>query len=145
MKNLLLNNKPLFPETSYLILRFFTGVMMCYYHGWSKLMADSSRWERLGNALTYWIGLDSLKVTFGFLAAFSESIGSLLIAIGLFTRPATFLLGITMTVASSKKISEAGIDGAELPLLFLILCLVIILKGPGKLSLDRFLFKNRIG
>jgi len=145
MKNLLLNNKPLFPETSYLMLRFFTGVMMCYYHGWSKLMADSSRWERLGNALTYWIGLDSLKVTFGFLAAFSESIGSLLIAIGLFTRPATFLLGITMTVASSKKISEAGIDGAELPLLFLILCLVIILKGPGKLSLDRFLFKNRIG
>ena len=145
MKNLLLNNKPLFPETSYLMLRFFTGVMMCYYHGWSKLMADSSRWERLGNALTYWIGLDSLKVTFGFLAAFSESIGSLLIAIGLFTRPATFLLGITMTVASSKKISEAGIDGAELPLLFLVLCLVIILKGPGKLSLDRFLFKNRIG
>ena len=145
MKNLLLNNKPLFPETSYLLLRFFTGVMMCYYHGWSKLMADSSRWERLGNALTYWIGLDSLKVTFGFLAAFSESIGSLLIAIGLFTRPATFLLGITMTVASSKKISEAGIDGAELPLLFLILCFVIILKGPGKLSLDRFLFKNRIG
>ena len=145
MKNLLLNNKPLFPETSYLMLRFFTGVMMCYYHGWSKLMADSSRWERLGNALTYWIGLDSLKVTFGFLAAFSESIGSLLIAIGLFTRPATFLLGMTMTVASSKKISEAGIDGAELPLLFLILCLVIILKGPGKLSLDRFLFKNRIG
>ena len=145
MKNLLLNNKPLFPETSYLMLRFFTGVMMCYYHGWSKLMADSSRWERLGNALTYWIGLDSLKVTFGFLAAFSESIGSLLIAIGLFTRPATFLLGITMTVASSKKISEAGIDGAELPLLFLILCFVIILKGPGKLSLDRFLFKNRIG
>ena len=127
------------------MLRFFTGVMMCYYHGWSKLMADSSRWERLGNALTYWIGLDSLKVTFGFLAAFSESIGSLLIAIGLFTRPATFLLGITMTVASSKKISEAGIDGAELPLLFLILCFVIILKGPGKLSLDRFLFKNRIG
>ena len=144
MKNMLLNNKPLFPETSYLMLRFFTGVMMCYYHGWSKLMADSSRWERLGNALTYWIGLDSLKVTFGFLAAFSESIGSLLIAIGLFTRPATFLLGITMTVASSKKISEAGIDGAELPLIFMILCLVIILKGPGKLSLDRFLFKNRI-
>ena len=42
MKNLLLNNKPLFPETSYLTLLLFTGVMMCYYHGWSKLMVDSS-------------------------------------------------------------------------------------------------------
>ena len=142
MKNLLLNNKPLFPETSYLMLRFFTGVMMCYYHGWSKLMADSSRWERLGNALTYWIGLDSLKITFGFLAAFSESIGALLIAIGLLTRPSAFLLGITMMVASSKKISEVGIDGSELPLLFLILCLVILLKGPGKFSIDRFLLKK---
>ena len=142
MKNLLLNNKSLFPETSYFILRFFTGIIMCYYHGWSKLLSDSSSWERLGNSLTQWIGLDSLKVTFGFMAAFSESIGALLIAIGLLTRPSAFLLGITMMVASSKKISEAGIDGSELPLLFLILCSVIILKGPGKFSMDRFFFKK---
>lgn len=137
MKNLLLNNKSLFPETSYFILRFFTGIIMCYYHGWSKLLSDSSSWERLGNSLTQWIGLDSLKVTFGFMAAFSESIGALLIAIGFLTRPAAFLLGFTMMVASSKKISEAGIDGSELSLLFLMLSIVILIKGPGKYSLDQ--------
>ncbi len=137
MKNLLLNNKSPFPETSYLLLRFFTGITMCYYHGWSKLLSDASRWERLGNALTQWIGLDSLKVTFGFFAAFSESIGALLIAFGLLTRPAALLLGLTMLVASTKKISEVGIDGSELPLLFLMLSIVILLKGPGKYSLDR--------
>jgi putative oxidoreductase len=140
MKNLLLNKKSLFPETSYLILRFTFGIMMCYYHGWSKLLSDTSRWERLGNTLTKWIGLDALKIPLGFMAAFSESICALLIAIGLLTRPAAFLLGITMLVASSKKLSEAGVDGSELPILFLILSLVILLRGPGKYSLDNTLF-----
>lgn len=142
MKNLLLSDKVLFPETSYFLLRFCTGIMMCYYHGWSKLLSDTSRWEGLGNALTQWIGLDVLKVPLGFMAAFSESIGGLLIAIGLLTRPAAFLLGITMMVASSKKISEVGIDGSELPLLFLMLSIVILFKGSGKYSLDRTLFKK---
>jgi|TARA_B100001093_G_scaffold171743_1_gene164572 putative oxidoreductase len=113
---------------------------MCYYHGWSKLLSDTSRWERLGNTLTKWIGLDALKIPLGFMAAFSESIGALLIAIGLLTRPAAFLIGITMLVASSKKLSEAGVDGSELPILFLILSLVILLRGPGKYSLDNTLF-----
>lgn len=140
MKNLLLNKKSLFTETSYLILRFTFGIIMCYYHGWSKLLSDTSRWERLGNTLTKWIGLDALKIPLGFMAAFSESIGALLIAIGLLTRPAAFLLGITMLVASSKKLSEAGVDGSELPILFLILSLVILLRGPGKYSLDNTLF-----
>lgn len=106
MKNLLLNKKLLFPETSYFILRFSVGIMMCYYHGWSKLLSDASLWEKLGKTLTQWIGIDTLSVPLGLMAAFSESIGALLIAIGLLTRPAAFLLGFTMLVASYKKLSE---------------------------------------
>ena len=113
---------------------------MCYYHGWSKLLADTSRWERLGNSLTQWIGLDSLSVPLGFMAAFSESIGALLIAFRLLTRPAAFLLGITMLVATSKNLMKGGIDGSELSLIFLMLCIYILLKGPGRYSLDRKLF-----
>jgi len=142
MKKLFLSKKTLFPETSYLVLRFSAGIMMCYYHGWSKLIADSSRWERLGNNLTQWIGFDMLTVPLGFMAAFSESIGALFIAFGLLTRPAAFLLVFTMLVASSKKLLEAGIDGSELPILFLILSLVILFKGSGKYSLDRIFFKK---
>ena len=140
MNNLLVKNWALFPETSYLALQFCTGIIMCYYHGWSKLLADTSRWERLGNSLTQWIGLDSLSVPLGFMAAFSESIGALLIAFGLLTRPAAFLLGITMLVATSKNLMKGGIDGSELSLIFLMLCIYILLKGPGRYSLDRKLF-----
>jgi putative oxidoreductase len=142
MKNLLLSTKSFLPETSYIILRFFTGVMMCYYHGWSKLISDSERWEQLGNSLTQWIGFDALNVPLGFMAAFSESIGALFIAFGFMTRPAALLLGFTMLVASSKKLSETGIEGSEMPLLFLMLSLVIYLKGSGRLGLDRLLFKK---
>ncbi len=142
MKNLLLSTKSFLPETSYIILRFFTGVMMCYYHGWSKLISDSERWEQLGNSLTQWIGFDALNVPLGFMAAFSESIGALFIAFGFMTRPAALLLGFTMLVASSKKLSETGIEGSEMPLLFLMLSFVIYLKGSGRLSLDRLLFKK---
>ena len=142
MKNLLLSTKSFLPETSYIILRFFTGVMMCYYHGWSKLISDSERWEQLGNSLTQWIGFDALNVPLGFMAAFSESIGALFIAFRFMTRPAALLLGFTMLVASSKKLSETGIEGSEMPLLFLMLSLVIYLKGSGRLGLDRLLFKK---
>ncbi|MEK9603327.1 MAG: DoxX family protein [Flavobacteriaceae bacterium] len=141
MKNLLLSKKSYLSETSYLIMRFFTGLMMCYYHGWSKLMADASRWEKLGSTITQWMGLDALSIPFGFIASFSESIGALLIAFGLLTRPAAFLMGFTMLVASTKKISEGGFDGSELAILYLILSLVIFSKGSGRFSLDRVFFK----
>jgi len=142
MKNLLLKNKAILPETSYFILRFSTGMMMCYYHGWSKITADVSRWEKLGSSLTQWIGSEILNIPLGFMASFAESIGALFIAIGFLSRPAAFLLGFTMLVASSKKIGEVGIDGSELPLLFLMLSIVVLLKGSGKYSVDQYLFKK---
>ena len=43
----------------------------------------------------------------------------------------------------TKKISEVGINGSELPLIFLILSFVILLKGPGKYSLDHFLLGKK--
>lgn len=141
MKNLLLSKKSHLPETSYFFMRFFTGLMMCYHHGWSKLMADATRWEKLGSTLTQWIGADALSIPLGFIASFAESIGALLIAVGLLTRPAAFLMGFTMLVASTKKISENGFDGSELALLYLILSLVIFSKGSGRYSLDRIFFK----
>jgi len=141
MKNILVRYKSFWPETSYFILRFSTGLMMCYYHGWSKILGDSDRWARLGNGLTQWIGLDRLNVPLGFMAAFSESIGALFLAVGFMTRPTSFLLAFTMLVATIKNITGVGIEKAELSLLFLILSCVIFMRGSGKCSLDQLFFK----
>ena len=141
MKNILVRYKSFWPETSYFILRFFSGLMMCYYHGWSKILGDSDRWARLGNGLTQWIGLDILNVPLGFMAAFSESIGALFLAVGFMTRPTSFLLAFTMLVATIKNITGVGMEKAELSLLFLILSCVIFMRGSGKYSLDQLFFK----
>ena len=38
--------------------------MMIYNHGWSKITAGYEKWERLGTALTDFIGLEYLNVFF---------------------------------------------------------------------------------
>lgn len=143
MKNLLVSKKSFLPDISYFILRFSTGLMMCYYHGWSKILGDTDRWSRLGNGLTQWIGLEVLNVPLGFLAAFSESIGALLLAVGFMTRSTSFLLAFTMLVATIKNITGVGMEKAELSLLFLILSCVIFMRGSGKYSLDQLFFKAK--
>ena len=45
-------------------------------------------------------------------------------------------------VATAKKLSEEGVDTIEFPFLFLVLSLVILLKGSGKFSLNQLLFNK---
>jgi putative oxidoreductase len=130
-------------KLNFFLLRFSTGAMMCYYHGWSKITSNTSRWEKLGNVMTDFIGLDFLSIPLGFMASFSESIASLLIMVGLFTRPSAFLLASTMLVAFAKNISTKGIDGSELSLIYLLLSIIILMNGAGRFSLDRLLFNKR--
>ncbi len=132
----LLNSSNFFSSKSYLILRVSTGAFMCYFHGWSKLISDSDRWNRLGLTLTQWIGFENLSTPLGFMATFAESIGSIFIVIGLMTRPMAFLLFFTMLVASAKKLSQTGFGGSELPLIYLIISFFILFNGSGKYSID---------
>ena len=123
-----------FDNIGLLILRITTGVLMFVNHGYGKIIAGKDRWAKLGNALTDLIGFQTLNVFFGFMASFAESIGAIFIAIGLFTRSASVLLFITMLVAIIKHFNDN--EFAELAFIYWILCLVFILTGPGKLSLD---------
>jgi len=114
---------------------------MVKLHGWSKLMAGTDRWEGLGSKLAQTIGLDFMSIPLGFMASFAESIAAILLILGLTTRPAAFLLAFTMLIASIKKL-EGGLKAAELPLLFLLLSLIILLCGAGKYSLDHRIFRR---
>ena len=124
-----------------LILRIFTGYLMFTYHGFSKITAGPERWEGLGRALTNLLGVDSFHVFFGFLASLSESFGSLLIALGFFTRISSFFLFFTMTIATFKKVFTGG--SFELAFVYGIICFVLIIAGSGKYSLDYYFFRKR--
>ena len=53
----LLREQPHAPNLGLLLARITTGGLMCYLHGWSKLMAGTERWERLGSGLSDLLGL----------------------------------------------------------------------------------------
>jgi len=131
----------LYLSHSLLVLRFIPSIMMIYNHGWSKITAGYEKWERLGAALTDFIGLEFLNVFFGFMAALSESVGMIFLVVGLFTRPAALLLSFTMFVASVNHIVDG--EFPELAILYLLIMLVLFICGPGKLSLDYHYFSKK--
>ena len=137
----LLLNQPHLPNVGLFLSRIITGGLMCYLHGWSKLMAGTERWERLGSGLSGFLRMDFLSIPLGFMASFAESIAAILIILGWYTRPSAFLLAFTMLIAVNKKI-PSGLRDAELPLLFLCLSVLLLLSGAGKYSFDHFFSKK---
>jgi len=76
----------------------------------------------------------------------SELVGGLLLTLGLATRPAAFVLIITMAVAGIVGHRGAGYlitndpPGAEYTLNLAVICAMFLLIGPGAISLDAILF-----
>ena len=126
-----------------LIVRLGIGLGFVYFHGWDKLSGGPERWAQVGGAMdTFGIGFG--HTFFGFMAAFSESIGGLLIAAGLFFRPICVLLAFTMFIATMRHfISGQGNPGHAFKNLFVLSGLLLI--GPGKYSLDAWIAKKRKG
>ena len=125
-----------------LILRVFPGFAMFLNHGMSKISAGTAKWERLGSALTDLIGFESLKIFFGFMASYAESLGALFIMVGLLTRFSSFLLFFTMIVASLKHYFEG--EFSELAFIYCCICFALMISGPGKYSVDNILKKKMI-
>lgn len=75
------------------------------------------------------------------LAGVLESVGGLLILLGLFTRPVAFVLCGEMAVAYFKTHNPRGFwpatNGGELAVLYCFIFLLLMAAGAGPLSLDR--------
>ena len=124
-----------------LFVRITTGFLMLHLHGLRKIISGYERWEKLGRTITDLIQLDSLAIPLGFMASLSESVFAFFIIIGFYTRISTFFLAFTMIVAFSKHLFSDGLKSGEMALLYLILCIIIYLLGPGKFSIDRLIKK----
>ncbi len=122
-------------DTGLLILRVGIGVMFMF-HGYPKLTAGSETWTMLGRSMKT-LGVGFAPTAWGFMAALSECAGGILLILGFFTRPACFLLLITMIVATMMHIGKGDpflkySHAMESGIMFLSLILI----GPGKYSLD---------
>jgi putative oxidoreductase len=132
-----------------LVLRVFTGLMMLVGHGIPKI----HHYVALKN--TFYVPdffpLKYLSPPLSLMACTgAEVVASILILLGLFTRPAAFLLGFSMVVAVFGAQGSAPwfispptvLNAKELGLLYLIPLISLIFSGGGALSLDARLSKN---
>ena len=119
-----------------LILRVFIGAAMMT-HGCAKLFGGMEKFTGFVTS----IGVPAPQVM-AYLAALSESLGAFLLAIGLLTRPAAFMIICTMSVAIFGALEGLPFAKQELAWLYLVPALMFLLKGAGKWSLDFLLSRK---
>ena len=122
-------------QVGLLILRIGIGISI-FFHGLPKIMGGPETWTAIGGTMSN-LGINFAPTFWGFMAAFAETVGGILFALGLFDRPAALLLIGTMIVALVMHLSQ-GDDfmkyGHSLDLL--IVFVAALLTGPGKYSFD---------
>lgn len=115
-----------------LILRGVAGLSLAFAHGYGKLAAERFQGftggvEKLGfPAPSFFAGA----------AVFAELVGGILLAVGLLTRPAAFLIACTMAVAAFLRHAPDPFNVKELAFLYLAISLCYLLRGAGRLSAD---------
>ena len=120
-----------------LILRVGVGLNLMILSGWMKISGGPAFWHMVGGAMPSF-GLSFMPFVWGFLAAFAEFFGSLLVILGLWFRCALFLTAFTMVVAvsahlrMSPEMPMAGWHGAGHALVFLTVFVALFFSGPGK-------------
>ncbi len=128
-------------QTSWAILRTVVGIMMIH-NGFDKL----GNVESFAEAYVAYIGLP-FPIFFTYVAAYTEIVGSVLVILGLFTRPAALGLFGTMCVAMYHHILVAGlsIPYLELSAIYASCFLFLLVNGAGLFSTDALiinLFNN---
>jgi putative oxidoreductase len=117
-----------------LFLRLGIGFLMMA-HGYDKLLRFSS----LHNTFLNFMGIGS---TFSLtLVIFAEFFCSLFLVLGLFTRLSVLPLIITMCVALFQVHHGEVFGKGETDALFLTSYLVLLLLGPGRVSVDSLISK----
>ena len=120
-----------------LVVRIFIGFAMIS-HGYPKLEKLMS-----GEEIQFYNFLGIGPKFSMILAVLTEFVGSIFIILGLFTRPAVFLLIITMIVAGIFIHGGDAFSEREMSLLYLANYLLLFAFGPGKYSIDAMISKRR--
>jgi len=117
-------------DFSLLLLRLTFGGLLFLNHGWPKVMSFEQKFHSFPDPL----GVGS-EISYG-LTLFGEVFCPVLIILGLFTRYASIPVVITMFVAIFIIHGADPLAKKEMAILYLVPFLVLLISGPGKISLD---------
>jgi putative oxidoreductase len=135
-------------DVSTLLLRTVAGLIFIP-HGYSKVFASGGVASFAADMPAY-----GIPAALGYVAAYSELIGGILLIVGLLTRLQGFLLASTMGVAAYVvQLPDALLEappsglprlfavlrGIELPLAMFALTAAVALLGAGRFSLDHLI------
>ncbi len=124
-----------------LVMRLVLGAIMLA-HGYQKVIPHGALY-----GFTHMVGRLGLPPWLGYVSAFTEFFGGMLLIVGLFTRVVAFLVVIDMAVAIDKVHLHHGIlasNGYAFPLACFALALMLIFTGAGALGLDDLAGRGRI-
>jgi putative oxidoreductase len=150
MKNLLTQIRPLYHRfcglISYLQSPFLLAVRL--YWGWQLVESGWGKLHNLDKVTDYFTSLGlPLPAQMAVAIACLEFFGGIFLAVGLLSRVTNLVLTVNMIAAYITGDREALFSVfsdpdkfyAAAPYTFLIACLVILIFGPGKFSLDSLL------
>jgi putative oxidoreductase len=125
-------------NTTMLLFRIAVSTEMILVHGFKKLGIGTAEAEQVPNPLY-------LPEVFNYWFAVSANIFfPLLVLIGMFTRLATIpTLAVTLTGYFILHWSDAAII-KDTPFIYCICFLLILLFGPGKYSIDNYIYKKSL-
>ena len=121
-------------NTAMLIIRLGVGLLMLN-HGYSKLI----KFAEMKTTFMNFMGIGT--TTSLLLVIFAEFFCSILLILGLFTRLATIPLILTMSVVLFKVTHGDFFDKGEIPSLFLLIYITLLIVGPGRASVDGMIGK----
>jgi putative oxidoreductase len=123
-----------------LVMRLVLGIIMVR-HGYDKIIPSGALYN-----FSHMVTRLHLPVWLGYLAAFTEFFGGMLIIVGLLTRVAALLTAIEMAVAIIKVHLHGGLMGPNsyaFPLTCFAIALMLVFTGCGWLGLDDFVGRGK--
>jgi putative oxidoreductase len=118
-----------------LVMRLVVGVIMVA-HGYTKIVPSGALYN-----FSHMVTRLHLPVWLGYVAAFTEFFGGMLLIVGLLTRIAAFMTACDMAMAIIKIHLHGGLLGPNsftLPLACFAIALMLVFTGCGWLGLDDF-------
>lgn len=132
-----------YKDAGILILRVGIGFAFIFTHGWGKIFGGPELWTKLGGSMAN-LGITFAPTFWGFMAAFAEFGGGILLVLGLFTRPTAAFMAFTMLVAFVQHTSKLDPWARAIyPMELFSVFMALVFIGAGKFSLDYFLFQKK--
>jgi len=127
-------------NTGLLVLRVGIGVMFIL-HGLPKIMGGIAHWEQIGQAMGN-LGITFFPAFWGFMAAFAETVGGLLLIAGLAFVPAALMMAFTMFNAFLMHYLKGdSFTQYSHAIEAMIVFIALAITGPGKYRLSKFIVK----